>query len=106
MNERVARCHLIASVLAADGRIDPSERELLRQTMTRFQLTSEEQDRVMHFENSGEALATARLLPQSERQALVDELVQAALVDGQLSPLESKLVAKLSAALELHSVDS
>lgn len=97
----VARCHLLAEVLAADGMMADAEREILEAEMERQGLGEGERDQVRHFEGAAEALATAAALPESERQALVDALVEAALVDGKLTPSETAAVKRIAGALRL-----
>jgi len=103
MEKREAYCHLVASVLASDGIIEPSERRFLHDAMTKMALTPHERDQVMHFENNEEALTFASKFPESERRELLDELVAAALVDGRLSPYETALIEKISVALSLSA---
>ena len=101
MKDQVIRCHLIASVLAADGMISAGERELLNRAMENMGLSAEEKDSVMHFEGAEEAVARGRELPEQDRQAIVDDLLEAALVDGKLSPHETAMVKKIAEALDL-----
>ena len=67
MNERVARCHLIASVLAADGIMTPGEQEFLQRTMDRLELTELEREAVRHFEGGEEPVNVVRALPEAAR---------------------------------------
>lgn len=99
--EKVAHCHLIAKVLAADGIMESTERDFLERAMTWMGLTDEERDRVIHFEGAEGAEAAFKDLPIEDRQALVDELIEAALVDGKLSPHETAIVKRIGAALGL-----
>lgn len=101
MEKRVAHCHLLAKLLASDLVMTDEERTFLDRAMTRLELTEEERDQVQHFEDGGEAEATMRALPVADRQAVMDELVGAALVDGQLSPAETALVKRIADALGL-----
>jgi uncharacterized tellurite resistance protein B-like protein len=101
MNTRVARCHLIASVLAADGIMAGPERELLDRAMDEAGLTDEERHQVTGFEGGELATAALRGLPEADRRAIVDELLSAVLADGQISRHETALIGKLTAALGL-----
>lgn len=101
MEKRVAHCHLLAQLLASDMIMTDEERAFLDRAMTRLDLTAEERDKVQHFEDGGEAEATMRALPEADRQALLDELVGAALADGQLTPAETALVKKIAESLGL-----
>jgi uncharacterized tellurite resistance protein B-like protein len=101
MHPDVARCHLLAEVLAADGIMVEEERVLLETEMERLQLSAPDRDAIRHFEGATEAMATAAALSQDDRQALVDHLVSAALIDGKLSPAETATVKRIAHALKL-----
>lgn len=70
MDDRVARCHLLAAVLAADGIMTDDERALLEQRIANHELS--------------------------------DQLIEAALADGKLSPNETATVKKIVHALGLE----
>ena len=101
MNRELARCHLLAEILAADGFMTDAERSLLEQHLVRYQLTEEERDQVRHFEGAGDAASALRGLPAQERQQVVDELVEAALADGKLTAQETAAVKRIVEALGL-----
>jgi uncharacterized tellurite resistance protein B-like protein len=101
MDQRVAQCHLIASVLAADGMMAGPERAFLDSAMQALGLTDAEREQVTSFEGAEGAAEELRRLPEAERRVIVDDLVDAALVDRQISPHETALVEKLAAALGL-----
>ena len=101
MNQTLARCHLLADVLAADGIMTDDERNLLEQHLARYQLTDEERDQVRHFEGAGDAASALRGLPAQERQQVLDELVEAALADGKLTAQETAAVKRIADALGL-----
>ncbi|MEL6179450.1 MAG: TerB family tellurite resistance protein [Myxococcota bacterium] len=99
MDHRTAYCHLIASVLAADGIITDNERIFLSRVMDRMGLTPKQREAVTHFEGAHGAARVARQLPEEVRRELLDELLAAALVDGKLSPLETRVVGELTRKL-------
>jgi len=99
MNERTATCLLVARVLAADGFVTEDERAILVSTMDRLGLDDAERRIVSDMDRMEEAEALARSLPPAARQALLDQLIEAALADGKLSPLETKVVAEISKAI-------
>ena len=101
MNPDLARCHLLAEILAADGFMTDAERSLLEQHLARYQLTDKERDQVRHFEGAGDAASALRGLPAEERQQVVDELVEAALADGKLTAQETAAVKRIAEALGL-----
>jgi uncharacterized tellurite resistance protein B-like protein len=101
MDNRVARCHLLAEVLAADGIMTDEERALLEQHMSNHELSDEERERIRNFEGTDAAISALRERPETERREIVDELVEAALADGKLSPKETATVKRLTEALGL-----
>jgi uncharacterized tellurite resistance protein B-like protein len=101
MHPNVARCHLLAEVLAADGMMTEVERELLEQEMEQLELSEADRDQVRHFEGAAGAVELVATLPEEDRQALVDHLVAAALADGKLTPAETEVVKRIGSALRL-----
>jgi uncharacterized tellurite resistance protein B-like protein len=101
MNERVASCLLIARVLVADGIMTDAERAVLHEAMDRFGLDPAERQRVTDLDGMEEAEAVVGRLSEPARRALADQLVEAALADGKLSPHETALVARISSAIGL-----
>jgi uncharacterized tellurite resistance protein B-like protein len=101
MKPAVARCHLLAEVLSADGMMSDSERDLLERTMTELELADADKDLVRHFEQAAGAAEVVAKLPEAERQAIVDSLVEAALVDGKLTPNETATVKRIAASVGL-----
>lgn len=99
MNERTATSLLVARVLAADGFVTEDERAILVSMMDRLGLDEAERRIVADMDRMADAEAFARTLPPAARQALIDQLVEAALADGKLSPLETKVVAEISKAI-------
>ncbi len=97
----IARCHLLAEVLSSDGMMTESERTVLEDAMGRLGLDNEARDRVRHFEDSGGAIATLLEQPEEARRALIDELVDAALIDGKLTPNETATVKRIATGLGL-----
>jgi uncharacterized tellurite resistance protein B-like protein len=102
MDDRVARCHLLAEVLAADGIMTDDERALLEKHMANHELSDEEKHAIRNFEGTDAAIALLRERAPAERREIVDELVEAALADGKLSPKETTTVKRLAAALGLE----
>jgi len=101
MDDRMARCHLLAEVLAADGIMTDAERTLLEQHLSNHELSDEERDQVRHFEGADAAVEVLRDRPEAERQEIVDELVEAALADGKLTSNETATVKRIAEALGL-----
>lgn len=103
MHPNVARCHLLAEVLAADGMMAEEERALLEDEMAKLEVPEAEREQIRHFEGTAGALALVATLPEEERQAIVDHLVEAALADGKLTPAETATVKRIAEALQLGS---
>jgi len=101
MNPSLAYCHVVASVLAADGRMDESEREFLNQLMAKLGLSEQEREDVVHFENTNGAEEAVQAMPEQERRQLMDDVLGAVLADGKISPLEQQLVHRLTEVLGL-----
>ena len=101
MKPEVAYCHVIAGLLAADGRMDQSERDFLDATMTKLGLDAAERDAVMHFEGADGAEEAVRQMPLEDRERLRDDLLAATLADGKITALESQMVQRLSEVLGL-----
>jgi uncharacterized tellurite resistance protein B-like protein len=101
MDESLIRAHLVASVLAADGRVTDAEREHLRGFLDSLELSVAQREAVEHFEGSADAIEAARALPLPQRRALLDELVAAALADAKLSAFELDLVKALGTLLDV-----
>ena len=99
MHERLARCHLIAKVLAADGMMKDEERKFLRSAMEAAGLDADEQRQVIEFDGHDKALDAALSLSADKRKALADDIVEAALKDGKLSPVEMEVAKKIAAKL-------
>ncbi len=101
MEKRVAHCHEQARLVASGMGMKDDERSFLDRAMNRLELTEKERDQVPHFEEAEGAEATMRALPESDRQAVLDDLVGAALADGKLTPTETALVKKIAESLGL-----
>lgn len=101
MDERVARCMLIAKVLAADGIMTESEREFLETAMEALGLDPVERAQVRNLDGWDEAEPIVAALSMEEKRALMDGLVSAVLADGRVSPHEMETIERLSHALGL-----
>ena len=99
MNDKTARCLLISKVLVADGIMTDRERAFLDHAMTRLGLSEAERRQVIDLEGWDEAEPLVANLSDAEKQATLDELAQAALADGALSPHELAAVQQIADAL-------
>jgi uncharacterized tellurite resistance protein B-like protein len=102
MDLRLARLHLLAQVLEADGIVTESEHAFLDRHMTAQKLSREERGLIRGGKGRAEAMAFLRGLSTGTRTQLVQELAEAALADGKLSPLETNAIKKLAEALGLN----
>ncbi len=97
----MARLHLLAQVLEADGIVTESEHAFLERHMNAEKLSREERGQIRSGRGRDEAIAFLRERPDSEREAVVEALAEAALADGKLTPHENAAVKKLRVALGL-----
>lgn len=101
MEARVARCMMIAKVLASDGIMTDDERDFLETAMETQELTAEERSSVRDLEGWDIAEPIVAALSIEEKRALMDGLVRAVLADNKVSPHEMDTIEKLSQALGL-----
>lgn len=101
MDVRIAKCVLLTKVLAADGIITENERAVLDRTMAREKIVEAEHDIILNPDEWGPAEGVIAKLPEADRRAILDELVEAASADGRLSPLEANVLKEITAALGL-----
>ncbi|HEY0478124.1 MAG TPA: TerB family tellurite resistance protein [Kofleriaceae bacterium] len=99
MNEKVAKCLLVAKVLVADGIMTDDERHFLDAVMAAEGLDAAERHRVTELDGWDEAERLVRGLPIEQRRALIEQLVDAASADGRLSAHELATIRALSAEL-------
>ena len=99
MTPNVAKCLVVSSVLVADGMMTDDERVFLDELIVGFGLSADERRAVIELEGVDEANALVAKLPEDERRAIVEQLVDAASADGKLSPHELAAIKKLSDAL-------
>ena len=101
MTPNVAKSLLVAKVLVADGMMQDEERKFLDTIMNSLGLTADERKAVIELDGLDEAHKFVLSLPKEERQQIVETLVDAASIDGKLSPHEMGVVKRLTAALQL-----
>jgi uncharacterized tellurite resistance protein B-like protein len=99
MNEKVAKCLLIAKVLVADGIMTDDERSFLDGVMAAEGLDADERRRVTELDGWDAAERLVRGLPIEQRRALIEQLVDAASADGRLSAHELATIRQLSTEL-------
>lgn len=99
MNAKVAKCLLLSKVLVADGIMTDDERGFLETMMTAYGLDDDERRRVIELEGWDEAEPFLRSLPLEQRQALIEQLLDAASADGRLSAHEIATIKHLAREL-------
>ena len=101
MSPNVAKCLVVSSVLVADGMMTDDERAFLDELIAGFGLTDDERRTVIELDGLDEAQALVATLPEDERRAIVEQLVDAASADAKLSPHELAAIKRVSAALRV-----
>ncbi|MEJ7602222.1 MAG: TerB family tellurite resistance protein [Kofleriaceae bacterium] len=101
MTPNVAKCLVVSSVLVADGMMTEDERAFLTELMQSLGRSEDERAQVVEFEGVDEAHTLVTGLPAEERQAIVEQLVDAAAADAKLSPHELAAIKRVSTALGL-----
>lgn len=101
MDTKTASCLLISKVLVADGIMTDAERGFLTRYMDQLGLDEAARKRVIALDGWDEADQAVSAMSAAERQAVLDQASDAALVDGNLSPLELAAVKKVAQALGL-----
>jgi tellurite resistance protein len=100
MHKNLAICHVIASVVSADGIMEEAERVFLEEAMEDLGLTPEEAKDVRDFKNEG-AEDTVRAMPIEDKERLRDGLIAATLADGKISPHETAVVKHITELMGL-----
>ena len=100
MHKHIAICHVIASVVSADGMIGDEERAFLEEAMSDLGLSDEDKQKVRDFENEG-AEEVVKTMPEEDKHFLRDGLVAATLADGKISPHETAVVKHITELMGL-----
>ena len=101
MNANVAKCLLVSKVLVADGIMTDDERGFLDDMMRTLGLTDDERRGVIELEGWDEAEPIVHALSTDDKQALIEQLVEAASADGRLSAHEHAAIKRVAQALGL-----
>jgi len=101
VDESVARCSLIAGLIAADDVVTQEEAEFLARAMDRMGLTTDQRSAVLGDVDTMDASFMAATLPPEEKRALLDDLVQAAMADGHLHPSEEQYIRRMAMAMRI-----
>lgn len=101
--EREKVVGLIEAVIAADGIVKAEEREFLRRVVERFGFTDEDRADRIAVSAAGLTTATLRGLAPDVQMRVMALLVEAAVVDGQVSPEERALLLASAASLGIEA---
>jgi uncharacterized tellurite resistance protein B-like protein len=99
LEERNKIGQLIETMIAADGEITPPEREFLRKMLERLGISADDRVSSPSSLDVGRSMATLRSLPQDVGTKVMALLVDAAVVDGVVSPEERAMLVASAATL-------
>lgn len=105
INDKIARCRLLATLVVADDNVEESELEFLERAMERFELTEEDKVKVMVLLDEDEALEAIESLPDNERHEFLNDLAEIAWIDGDLDRYEIDQVHKVATAMGFNALD-
>lgn len=101
INDKVARCRILATLVVADDDVQESELEFLERAMERLDLNEAEKAQVMVLLDEDEALAALDSLLPEERLTFLDELADVCWADGDLDDYEVEQLRVICGALAL-----
>ena len=93
---KAAYCRLIASLVAADEVLTEEEERFLERTLERLGMSDDDLTAALQVVDADEAAAILARLPVADRRAVVQELVDAAHVDGDVHPAETANIARVA----------
>jgi len=105
INDRVARCRLIASIIVADDEVTEEELEFLERAMKRLGLTEQDKAKAMVLFDESEAQNALSALDRDARLGFLKEMADAAWVDNNLDDYEVERIQELATAMSLSQDD-
>ena len=105
INDRVARCRLIASIIVADDEVTEEELAFLEKAMQRLGLTEQDKAKAMVLFDESEAKAALSALGRDDRLAFLKEMADAAWVDNNIDEYEVERIQELASAMNLSQED-
>ncbi len=100
--QRAKVCHLIETVIAADGVVVAEEREFLERAVRRFRLEGSDTP-PNSIGDLGSATTTLRSLDADVQTRVMALLVEAAIVDGTVDPNERVILLAAAATLGIEA---
>ena len=101
MDETVARCMLLAKVLAADGETTGTEHAFLERAMNKLSLDEADRERVRALEEWDLALSAIASLDEATKRSIMESVVHAVIADGKVSPEEMATIERINTGLGL-----
>ena len=97
MDDKVQICKLVALAIMIDSQITDTEFDFLDKLMDNYGLNEEQRHSVRqrNFDDDPQELAKS-LTDAGSKHELIKELASAVILDGELSPIEKNLIAKVA----------
>ncbi len=105
LNDQIARCRLMVSLVAVDEKITDEEAMFLRRTFERMGVTEQEMGLVMEKHSESAAVAVIKGLDRVDRLEVLDDLSYAAFADGHLDEHEKNYIERMAQELDLDEQD-
>lgn len=99
INDKVARCRILATLVVADDFVDEVELEFLERAMSKLHLSEAEKAQVMVLLDQDDALEALDSLTTSEREEFLDDLADVCWIDGDLDDYEIEQLRVVCEAL-------
>jgi len=98
--EKVQICKLAAQVILSDGQVTDTEHDFLDRIMKRYGLSDQERREVTRRNIDDDPAEMAKEIKGFEaRSELLQEIAEAVLIDGTLSPTERDALARIGTAI-------
>ena len=105
-DDKLQICKLVALLIMIDTKLKDSEVELLNKLMDRYGLSDAQKQEVLRRNIDEDPATLASPIKDIEAQReLIDELVSAAAIDGEVVLVERKLIHRVAAAIGLGEQD-
>lgn len=105
LNDRIAHCRLLVSLIVADDEITAEETAFLRRSFERLGVAEEEMAEVMDSFSEQDALTLVRGLERVARLDSLNDLACAAYADKRLDEEEEAFLKRVSEGMDLDAAD-